>query len=664
MDVLGYTRIPQEDIAATAHDPISSWFQLVKGEPLTRTGYGDIFLEMEFFPAEKAHARLEVPHTPFPMRPACHVTLYQDAHGDADHAHRMSLGSRASLRCEPTHAWQDLHAHLQGARQFIYITGWSVWVNLRILRAECSPVETLGELLVRKASEGVPVLVMIWDEITSVSDRPALSGLMGTFDEETKSYFKNTGVVVGAMPHPGSTLNAMYFTHHQKSVICDAAHPDGTRRAVAYMGGLDLTAGRWDTPAHNLFKTLETAHKEDFYQNCCLPAVSSSVGPREPWHDIHCRVEGPVVRDLLTNFEQRWHKQVPSLANSLVHIPAKLFEPVEASNGRQDAEEAFGWRCQLLRSIDYRCACISHFVERTIQDGYIHHIRRAKRFIYIENQYFIGSSHMWDTHAAPKADNLIPLELVNKIVHKISKDEPFCVYVVIPMFPEGVPSSGAVQEVLRWQWHTVCMMYARIAAALRAKKITDRHPQDYLVFFCLGNREVDGAAPTAPSAKGVHGCTANCRAAIYVHSKMMIVDDEVIIVGSANINERSMNGSRDTELAVASAEVSRQAPDVAVANGAVHAFRLSLWCEHFGQLHPQFHSPQSLQCNRLLREMAEESWEAYTSPKPLPTPRHAMLYPYRIAPDGTVRQRVKEFPDYGGQVRGSRSFLIPDILTT
>ena len=31
---------------------------------------------------------------------------------------------------------------------------------------------------------------------------------------------------------------------------------------------------------------------------------------------------------------------------------------------------------------------------------------------------------------------------------------------------------------------------------------------------------------------------------------MMIVDDEYIIVGSANINQRSQDGTRDTELAV------------------------------------------------------------------------------------------------------------------
>jgi phosphatidylserine/phosphatidylglycerophosphate/cardiolipin synthase-like enzyme len=32
-------------------------------------------------------------------------------------------------------------------------------------------------------------------------------------------------------------------------------------------------------------------------------------GPRQPWHDIHSRVEGPIVLDILHNFEARWQKQ-------------------------------------------------------------------------------------------------------------------------------------------------------------------------------------------------------------------------------------------------------------------------------------------------------------------------------------------------------------------
>lgn len=37
---------------------------------------------------------------------------------------------------------------------------------------------------------------------------------------------------------------------------------------------------------------------------------------------------------------------------------------------------------------------------------------------------------------------------------------------------------------------------------------------------------------------------------IYVHSKGMVVDDEYVVIGSANINQRSMEGTRDREIAM------------------------------------------------------------------------------------------------------------------
>jgi len=37
---------------------------------------------------------------------------------------------------------------------------------------------------------------------------------------------------------------------------------------------------------------------------------------------------------------------------------------------------------------------------------------------------------------------------------------------------------------------------------------------------------------------------------IYIHSKMMIIDDKYVLIGSANINDRSMLGSRDSEIAI------------------------------------------------------------------------------------------------------------------
>ena len=96
-------------------------------------------------------------------------------------------------------------------------------------------------------------------------------------------------------------------------------------------------------------------------------------------------------------------------------------------------------------------------------------------------------------------------------------------------------------------------MYHRIGQALIRTGNTETHPTDWLIFLCPGKRERPGeylerlAPPEDPMAKIFRD---SLRFPIYVHSKMMIVDDKYIIIGSANINQRSMAGTRDTEIAM------------------------------------------------------------------------------------------------------------------
>jgi len=49
------------------------------------------------------------------------------------------------------------------------------------------------------------------------------------------------------------------------------------------------------------------------------------------------------------------------------------------------------------------------------------------------------------------ANHLIPMELALKVASKIRAGERFAVYVVVPMWPEGVPDSAAMQEILFFQ---------------------------------------------------------------------------------------------------------------------------------------------------------------------------------------------------------------------
>lgn len=69
----------------------------------------------------------------------------------------------------------------------------------------------------------------------------------------------------------------------------------------------------------------------------------------------------------------------------------------------------------------------------------MHQIRRAKDHIYIETQYFLGSSFMWSEHQDSGCYHVIPAEIAHKIARKIHEGLRFCAYIVVPLHPEGNP---------------------------------------------------------------------------------------------------------------------------------------------------------------------------------------------------------------------------------
>ena len=52
-----------------------------------------------------------------------------------------------------------------------------------------------GDLLVKKAREGVRVCMLVWDDKSSVNSKlMGGNGMMATHDEDTRRFFANTGV--------------------------------------------------------------------------------------------------------------------------------------------------------------------------------------------------------------------------------------------------------------------------------------------------------------------------------------------------------------------------------------------------------------------------------------------------------------------------------------
>lgn len=705
--VVGRAYVPVKDLL-DGH-VFEQWLELVNEQKEPIGGGARIRVKLQYFDVShdpnwargiRSRKFPGVPYTFFPHRKGCKVTLYQDAHVPDKFVPKIPLAGGQLY--QPHRCWEDIFDAINNAQHLIYITGWSVYTEITLIRDSNRPKsggdETLGQLLKRRANEGVRVLMLVWDDRTSVGLLKK-DGLMGTHDEDTLNYFEGSAVncvLCPRNPDNGQSFVqdlqiSTMFTHHQKIVAVDSPLPGGgseQRRIVSFVGGIDLCDGRYDTQFHSLFRTLDSVHHDDFHQPNFPGGAIDKGGPREPWHDIHSKLEGPVAWDVLYNFEQRWRKQ----GQKDLLLPLRQFREIIPPSAVTYEDDQETWNVQVFRSIDggaafgfpetpedaARSGLVSgkdNIIDRSIQDAYINAIRRAKDFIYIENQYFLGSSYGWKPDDIKVQDigalHLIPKELSLKIVSKIEAGEQFRVYVVVPMWPEGVPESASVQAILDWQRRTMEMMYTDIAQALRAKQIYDADPRDYLTFFCLANREVKKNGEYMPQEKPEEDsdykrAQQNRRFMIYVHAKMMIVDDEYIIIGSANINQRSMDGARDSEIAMGAYQPFHLAVNEP-ARGQIHGFRMSLWYEHTGMLDNLFLQPENVQCIRKVNKIAERYWDLYSSESlERDLPGHLLMYPVGVTNEGEVTELPGSefFPDTKARILGTKSDYLPPILTT
>jgi len=192
--------------------------------------------------------------------------------------------------------------------------------------------------------------------------------------------------------------------------------------------------------------------------------------------------------------------------------------------------------CQMLRSgcnwslgLDWK----KKIHECSIQRAYLGVIQNAKSFIYIENQFFISST------AGDSIKNTTTQAMVDRIIKAHEKGERFRIVIFIPLlhaFDGEINTAKAttIRIQLHWQFRTICRGGNSIYEQLEKRRIK---PEDYIQFY---NLRQHGKMMTGEPATEI----------IYIHSKILSVDDDIVIIGSANINDRSMTGTHDSEIAV------------------------------------------------------------------------------------------------------------------
>ncbi|EAR88634.2 phospholipase d1 (macronuclear) [Tetrahymena thermophila SB210] len=255
-------------------------------------------------------------------------------------------------------------------------------------------------------------------------------------------------------------------------------------------------------------------------------------------------------------------------------------------------------KCQMLRSgSSWSLGLKPDHTELSIQIAYIQLIAQAQSFIYIENQFFISCT------AGSVVKNQIAQALIDRILLADKKGEDFFVCVVMPLLPgfagEVNDSNAAVMKCqLHWEYFTISRGGGSIYEVLK-QHVKD--PFKYIKFFGLRNHGVLNNTPYSEI--------------IYVHSKLMIVDDKFVIIGSANINDRSMCGTRDSEIAMIVEDTKKVSCKLngkyVMLNQFAHTFRMSLYQEHFGLTESEAEDPLNPQLLSLISERAKKNTEIY-----------------------------------------------------
>ena len=280
--------------------------------------------------------------------------------------------------------------------------------------------------------------------------------------------------------------------------------------------------------------------------------------------------------------------------------------------------------------------------EASILNMYRQGIDNAEHFIYIENQYLIGAGTRWN-EARGSVANDVPEKIIKRIIAKQGQD--FHVYIMTPLFPEGDPVSTGGVELRNYEWRTIEYMLTALQAA-----VGDKWPR-YLSFYFPANWQPI-AAGNWKGGKRNQRLEAHQRYMVYVHSKLMIVDDRFMIFGSANLNERSLAGDRDTEIACAFWPGRNQE---ATCMNELRAFRQDLWTEHFGRLPALFADPASVACVKDCETIGDANYLAFRTMSAGQS-GHACRLPMTIGTNG--RLVLGTLPTNIGTPEGSQ--FIPD----
>ncbi|XP_043806946.1 phospholipase D zeta 1 isoform X4 [Manihot esculenta] len=544
-------------------------------------------------------------------------------------------GSQAQWFVDGRAAFSAIASSIEDAKSEIFICGWWLCPELYLRRPfHAHASSRLDSLLEAKAKQGVQIYILLYKEV-------ALALKINSVYSKRKLLSIHENVRV--LRYPDHFSSGVYlWSHHEKLVIVDYQ--------ICFIGGLDLCFGRYDTCEHRVGDCPPLVWPgKDYYnpresepnswEDTMKDELDRGKYPRMPWHDIHCALWGPPCRDVARHFVQRWnyakrnkapyeeaipllmpqqHMVIPHYRGNSKELEVEIKSVEDNGEGikRQDSfssrsslqdiplllpQEAEGPdvsgggpklnRCDSTPgrslSLGFRKSKVEPVVPDMPMKGFVddHGVmdlhEKMSSDLLPQTGTKASDLEWWETQergdqigfgdetgqVGPRTSCCCQVirsvsqwsagtsQIEESIHHAycslIEKAEHF-IYIENQFFISGLSADDTIRN------RVLESLYHRIKRAYNEKK-------------CF---RVIVVIPLIPGFQ------------VYVHSKIMIVDDSATLIGSANINDRSLLGSRDSEIGVLIEDKefveSSMGGKPWKAGKFSSSLRLSLWSEHLG----------------------------------------------------------------------------------
>ena len=284
---------------------------------------------------------------------------------------------------------------IMAAETEIMITDWQMNPEIFMKRPD-SGVNSLDwrldKMLLKMADKGVKVKILLYKGMKLLN--LGSGHVVEVLKHQNIEVHCHPDIVIGAQ-------NLFWWGHHEKMVIVD--------HSIAFVGGIDLCYGRWDTRNHELMVNypvhpavdgreasddnpheyarwigkdyINTFYNKEERMDWEKPlegyeGVERNTFPRLLWHDVACAFIGEAVQDAVQHFTDIYHA-ITKVSPNPIRQPTTTSKKTKAeeivSNSR-----GYNVRIQLLRSVDNWSAGQKH--EASIYNAYIDAIKNAQHF--------------------------------------------------------------------------------------------------------------------------------------------------------------------------------------------------------------------------------------------------------------------------------------------